>query len=219
MNERKCAIIHLGPGPPPSDCSIWGSPFVEEYKYLGVLLGLSVPIEKVFEGALQKFRERAASFSSIKTNFTSKILLAKIYLYPLFSYLLNFYSFPPITEKVFCSTIQKFTECEIGKVALLLLAPRLPCVPNFNDMPSALLTSELLTAQQLFYHVCFAKALWKARCQAIWCINKVSPRHVCTLFWETVSKTKKTAPPPESQRSIIPLADIDSWSIRTRHFL
>ena len=108
VNERKCAIIHLGEGPPPIGFSIWGSPFVEEYKYLGVLLGISVPTERVFEGALQKLKDRAASFASIKTNFTSKILLAKIYLYPLFSYLLNFYSFPPSTEKTFCSIIQKF---------------------------------------------------------------------------------------------------------------
>ena len=108
VNERKCAIIHLGEGPPPIGFSVWGSPFVEEYKYLGVLLGVSVPTERVFEGALQKLKDRAASFASIKTNFTSKILLAKIYLYPLFSYLLNFYSFPPSTEKTFCSIIQKF---------------------------------------------------------------------------------------------------------------
>ena len=80
VNERKCAIIHLGEGPPPIGFSIWGSPFVEEYKYLGVLLGVSVPTERVFEGALQKLKDRAASFASIKTNFTSKILLAKIYL-------------------------------------------------------------------------------------------------------------------------------------------
>ena len=355
VNEKKCAIIHLGPGPPPSSRSIWGSPFVQEYKYLGVLLGISVPIEKVFEGALHKLKERAASFASIKANFTSKILLAKIYLYPLFSYLLNFYSFPSITEKTFCSIIQKFifpwgnlrgdllfaypsvmaqpalehprayalrftfilehcqkphpllepdqplklpkklnssvllekldkltpvtrvgiqnfslaqqmhykighffllaicnclpfhsrvhhfmtipsccalclqdqgdnpshlfSKCEIGKMALILLRPQLPYVPRFNNMPSALMTEELLTAQQLFYHVCFAKALWKARCQAIWCVNQVSPQHVCILFWEAVKKTKKTAPSLEDQRSIIPLGDIDEWSLKTKRFL
>jgi len=62
----------------------------------------------VFEQAINKLRDRAQLFSSISTNFTSKILLAKIYLYPLFSYLLNFYSMPKKTEKEFCSIIQKF---------------------------------------------------------------------------------------------------------------
>ena len=49
--RESVAIIHLGEGPPPIGFSIWGSPFVEEYKYLGVLLGISVPPERVFEGA------------------------------------------------------------------------------------------------------------------------------------------------------------------------
>lgn len=81
---------------------------MEEYKYLGVLLGLAVPIEKVFAGAIKKLEDRARLFACIKTNFTSKVLLAKIYLYPLVSYLLNFYSFPVATEKAFVSAIQRF---------------------------------------------------------------------------------------------------------------
>ena len=105
VNQRKCAIINLDPDPhlAPS-----GAPFVEEYRYLGILTGLAVPIEKVFQTALQKLKDRARLFASIKTNFTSKVLLARIYLYPLVSYLLNFYSFPPATEKVFVSIIQNF---------------------------------------------------------------------------------------------------------------
>jgi len=83
---------------------------------------------------------------------------------------------------IFCSICRQedgdnpaslFTKCEHGKMALLLL----------------------------FYHVCFAEALWKARCQAIWCVNQVSPNYICTLFWEAVSKSKKRAPPLEAQRS------------------
>jgi hypothetical protein len=86
-------------------------------------------------------------------------------------------------------------------------------------MQDAFMNKELLTAEQLFYHVCFAKALWKARCQAIWCVNKVSPNYICTLFWEAVSKSKKHAPPLEAQRSVVPLDDIDVWSVRTRRFI
>jgi len=64
-----------------------------------------------------------------------------------------------------------FTKCEHGK---------LPYLPKFNDMQDAFMNKELLTAEQLFYHV--------------WCVNKVSPNYICTLFWEAVSKTKKRAP-------------------------
>jgi len=82
---------------------------------------------------------------------------------------------------------------------------------SFHISPSSPTYKELLTAEQLFYHVCFAKALWKARCQAIWCVNKV--------FWEAVLKSKKQAPPLEAQRSVVPLDDIDVWSVRTRRFI
>jgi len=103
VNQRKCAVINLDPDPPPPHCSIWNSPFVGEYRYLGVLLGLAVPTEKVFAAALEKLKARARLFGCIKTNFTSRVLLAKIYLYPLVSYLLNFYAFPVATEKAFVS--------------------------------------------------------------------------------------------------------------------
>ena len=53
----------------------------------------------------------------------------------------------------------------------------------------------------------------------IWCVNQISPHYVCTLFWEAVSRTKKTAPPPEAQRSVIPLDDVDEWSVKTRRFV
>jgi hypothetical protein len=116
-----------------------------------------------------------------------------------------------------------FTKCEFGKMALLLLKAelcgKLPYLPKFGDMPDAFMTKTLLTAEQMFYHLCFAKALWKARCQAIWCVNQVSPNYICTLFWEAVSRTKKTAPPLEAQRSVVPLDDIDVWSVRTRRFI
>jgi len=52
-------------------------------------------------------------------------------------------------------------------MALLLLKGelhgKLPYLPKFNDMQDAFMNKELLTAEQLLYHVCFAKALWKAR--------------------------------------------------------
>eukprot|EP01102_Stenamoeba_stenopodia_P002002 TRINITY_DN117_c0_g1_i3.p1 TRINITY_DN117_c0_g1~~TRINITY_DN117_c0_g1_i3.p1 ORF type:complete len:285 (-),score=27.18 TRINITY_DN117_c0_g1_i3:467-1321(-) len=102
------------------------------------------------------------------------------------------------------------TQCQTGKMALTLLKA---------ELHDACMTKTILSAEQLFYHLCFAKALWKARCQAIWCINQVSPNYICTLFWEAVSKTKKTAPPLEAQRSVIPLDDIDDWSVRTRRFI
>jgi len=107
VNERKCAVISIRRDPP-KHLSIWSSPFVEEYKYLGVLLGLDVPVEKVFRQTIDKLRDRAQLFSAISANFTSKVLLAKIYLYPLVSYLLNFYSMPASIEREFCSIVQKF---------------------------------------------------------------------------------------------------------------
>lgn len=116
-----------------------------------------------------------------------------------------------------------FTKCEFGKMALLLLKAelggKLPYLPKFGDMPDAFMTRTILTEEQVYYHLCFAKALWKARCQAIWCVNRISPNYICTLFWEAVSRTKKKAPPPEAQRSVIPLDDIDDWSVRTRRFI
>jgi len=42
----------MRPDPPPPQCSIWSSLFVNEYRYLGVLLGLAVPTEKVFAAAI-----------------------------------------------------------------------------------------------------------------------------------------------------------------------
>jgi len=60
-----------------------------------------VPTEKVFAAALEKLKARARLFGCIKTDFTSRVLLAKIYLYPLVSYLLNFYAFPVATIQQF----------------------------------------------------------------------------------------------------------------------
>ena len=39
----------------------------------------------------------------------------------------------------------------------------------------------------------------------------------CVLF--NLVLDPKTAPPLEAQRSVIPLADIDDWSVRTRRFI
>eukprot|EP01102_Stenamoeba_stenopodia_P017760 TRINITY_DN6411_c0_g1_i7.p1 TRINITY_DN6411_c0_g1~~TRINITY_DN6411_c0_g1_i7.p1 ORF type:complete len:144 (-),score=14.28 TRINITY_DN6411_c0_g1_i7:1145-1576(-) len=125
VNQRKCAIICLE-SRRPDGVSIWNSPFVNEYKYLGILLGLNTTVEDVFKQTIQKLRKRALLFSSIKANLTTRILIAKIYLYPLLSYILNFYSFPKSTERAFCSIIQYFIfPCGNIKAQLLFSFPNI----------------------------------------------------------------------------------------------
>jgi hypothetical protein len=106
VNEKKCAVMALGDQHPTN--SIWNAPTVTEYKYLGVLLGRQVTKERVFKDAFNKLADRTKLFSKIQVNPTTKILLAKLYMYPLISYLLNFYSLPPLLENRFMSLIQKF---------------------------------------------------------------------------------------------------------------
>jgi len=36
---------------------------------------------------------------------------------------------------------------------------KLPYLPRYDDMQNAFMNKELLRAKQLFYHVCFSKAL------------------------------------------------------------
>jgi len=153
-----------------------------------VILGRNVKKSSIFEMAFNKLHTCVVLFLTVQWSFSSCIQIANIYLYPLISYLLNFFS-----------------------LSCALKAQLWVTSPNSSSPCKTSSRSWCLTAEQLFYHVCFAKALWKARCQAIWCVNKVSPNYICTLFWEAVSKTKKRAPPLEAQRSVVPLDDIDVY--------
>ena len=109
VNQRKCAVINLGPDDNPIVTnSIWDSPVVKEYKYLGVLLGKKVNKALVFQSAFEKLRTRVNLFLTVRWSFTSRILIANIYLYPLLSYLLNFFSLPPSLENSFMANISRF---------------------------------------------------------------------------------------------------------------
>ena len=332
VNERKCAVIDLQPDPP-QNISLWSSPSVTEYRYLGILLGTNVPIEKVFKQALEKLRDRVRLFSTIRVNLTSKILISKIYLYPLMSFLLNFYSFPLSIEKAFCSLIQKFifpygnvkaailfsypniighpylenprayalrftyqvhgehhhllelnsspslpkrinsnlllekiekhapvsrstilnfttsqllhykiahfylqltfncltfhsrmhhilsfssecalckqpnadnpkhlfTQCALKKDATILLKNNYPQLSSdLSDMSTVMMSHRTFTPMDIYQHVCFTKALWKARSLAIWTTDQMSPQLICSLFYKALGKSNK---PPLTTRS------------------
>jgi len=64
--------------------SIWDSPTVKEFRYLGVVLGKKVDKSLIFKSAFEKLsRTRVNLFLTVQWSFTSRILIANIYLYPL----------------------------------------------------------------------------------------------------------------------------------------
>jgi len=68
-------------------------------KYLGVLIGLDVTIADIFEPAALKFEKRILDLMSWKARFSvpRRVLIANVFLIPIFSYLSQFYLMPATT--------------------------------------------------------------------------------------------------------------------------
>ena len=341
VNEKKCAVITLCNVAPTN--SIWRSPIVTSYRYLGVLLGKGVKKDEVFEQAIRKLEERAKLFSVFKSNYSTKVLIAKIYLYPLLSYLLNFYSFSKTTERRFTSAVQRFifsfnnidrrimfaypsitpgglslenprayairftftfgdgeqprhllerdkhpplpvklsptvlldkmsslipvtvslilnysaittikhnlshffmllllnclpfhsrvhhfmdiadtcaicganggdnpthllSECSTGRSAMILLQSEEPqLLSDFSRIESALLSTQVVSGDTILKHLCFAKALWKARCAALWSDDTMSPFRIAAFYHEALRKHKKL----KCNTNIPPIVSVD----------
>jgi len=81
-----------------------------------------------------------------------------------------------------------------------------------KDMSTVMLTHRRLSPMEIFHHVCFAKAMWKARCAAVWHTDHMTPYLICTFFWEAVGRHKKPSP-TLTIRDLIPSWDVDRWFI------
>ena len=81
---------------------------MSEYRYLGVILSRNVKKGTVFEAAFKKLRTRVSLFLTVSWSFSSRIQIANIYLYPLISYLLNFFSLSCALEVSLMGNISRF---------------------------------------------------------------------------------------------------------------
>jgi hypothetical protein len=45
--------------------------------------------------------------------------------------------------------------------------------------------------EEIIKHICFAKAMWKARCAAIWSEKTISPFRIVDLYRDIRKRTKK----------------------------
>ena len=75
--------------------------YVDTYVYLGVLIGRSANVTKVFDAAVEKFEGRVSSFMPMQRyhNMPGRVRLANTYLLPLFSYLFRFFLMSEETAK------------------------------------------------------------------------------------------------------------------------
>jgi len=100
--------------------------------------------------------------------------------------------------------------------AVILLQEKHPELAlNFKDMSAVMLTHRRLSPMEIFHHICFAKAMWKARCAAIWHTDHMTPHLICTFFWEVVGRHKKP-PPTLTVRDLIPSWEVDRWCINVQ---
>jgi hypothetical protein len=84
---------------------------------------------------------------------------------------------------------------------------------DFNKIESALLSTQIMSGDAILKHLCFAKALWKARCAAIWSDEKMSPFRIVAFFRDSQRKHKKLK--CETNTSPIVSADaISNYNIR-----
>jgi hypothetical protein len=84
------------------------------------------------------------------------------------------------------------SQCKIGRDALVLLQSEDPqLLRDFYRIDSALLSSRVLSGIEIIKHICFAKAMWKARCAAIWSDNTISPFRIVDLYRDIRKRTKK----------------------------
>jgi ribonuclease HI len=70
--------------------------FVDEAKYLGILLGRSTTTVDIFRGSFDKFLQRVGSYKHYlkSVSLNKRILVANIFLLPLFYYLAQYYVMP-----------------------------------------------------------------------------------------------------------------------------
>ena len=91
--KNKSSVLLMNPDRPPPP-TIWiETPLSDHYRYLGIIIGLEVDINEIFNEALNKFLARLSKISR-SIPFTDKVWIYKIFLLPIFSYLLRFFSFP-----------------------------------------------------------------------------------------------------------------------------
>jgi len=110
------------------------------------------------------------------------------------------------------------TECRFKQDAVILLQDKHPeLARDYKDIESALLTHRQLSPTEIFYHICFAKAMWKTRCAAIWYTDQISPHLICTFFWEAVRRCKKPSITLVI-KDLIPSWDVDRWCINVHNF-
>ena len=85
------------------NCSWCSLPIRPWAKWLGTLVGSKVTPTKIFANALAKFKNRARSYLPLKSHYSlpNRILIANVFLLPIFSYLYQLYYIPdPIIKTV-----------------------------------------------------------------------------------------------------------------------
>ncbi len=84
------------------------------------------------------------------------------------------------------------SECPTGRSAMILLQSEEPqLLSDFSRIESALLSTQVVSGDTILKHLCFAKALWKACCAALWSDDTMSPFRIAAFYHDTRSKLKK----------------------------
>ena len=93
-----------------SECSWCNLPIRPWAKWLGTLVGSKVTPTRIFANALAKFKNRALSYLPLKSHYSlpNRILIANVFLLPIFSYLYQLYIIPDTILKTVNSLLYRW---------------------------------------------------------------------------------------------------------------
>ena len=102
LTDNQRQVIHASRWP--------NLPVQDSGKYLGVKMGRAVTVDAIFAAALAKFESRLAGYLTRKGSFSvcKRVLIANVFLTPIFSYLSQFYVIPPATLKAIHAGLRRW---------------------------------------------------------------------------------------------------------------
>ena len=84
--------------------------FSESEKYLGVKIGRNLTPKDIYSLPLQKFQERIREIQKLKYHITpaNRVIVANVFLIPIFSYTYQFYMVPPCVQRTVDTALRQF---------------------------------------------------------------------------------------------------------------